>query len=133
VFIPEVVRNELQHSEAPVDVQRWISARPLWLEVVAEDHEDYDVDLLRLDDGERASILLATRLGAELLLIDDRDGVNVARRRGFAVTGTLGVLDLAASRGLIHVREVVERLKNTSFRYPPDVLEALLTRHLREE
>jgi predicted nucleic acid-binding protein len=63
------------------------------------------------------------------LLIDDRDGVNFARSRGFAVTGTLGILDLAASRGLIDLHEAVERLKGTSFRYPPDMLDALLARH----
>jgi len=76
-----------------------------------------------------AAILLATQIGADLLLIDDRDGVNVARSRGFAVTGTLGILDLAATRGLIRLNEAVEHLKNTSFRYPPDVLDALLARH----
>jgi len=82
-----------------------------------------------LDEGERAAILLATQIGADLLLIDDRDGVNVARSRGFAVTGTLGILDLAATRGLIRLNEAVEHLKNTSFCYPPDVLDALLARH----
>jgi hypothetical protein len=73
---------------------------------------------MRLDEGERAAILLATQIGADLLLIDDRDGVNVARSKGFAVTGTLGILDLAATRGLIRLNEAVEHLKNTSFRYP---------------
>jgi predicted nucleic acid-binding protein len=86
-----------------------------------------------VDDGERAAILLAIRIAAELLLIDDRDGVNLARSRGFAVTGTLGILDLAATRGLIRLNEAVERLKDTSFRYPPDVLDALLARHSPKE
>src|SRR5215472_3623286 len=36
-----------------------------------------------------------------LVLMDDREGVAVARGRGLDVTGTLGVLDLAARRGLI--------------------------------
>ena len=88
-----------------------------------------DPDLRRLDDGKRAAILLAIRMEADLLLIDDRDGVNVARSRGFAVTGTLGILDLAAGRGLIRLRDAVGRLKNTSFRCHPDVLDALLARH----
>jgi predicted nucleic acid-binding protein len=75
------------------------------------------MELKRLHQGERAAILLATRIGAELLLMDDRNGVTIARRRGLAVTGTLGILDLAAARGLIRLSEAVERLKNTSFRY----------------
>jgi predicted nucleic acid-binding protein len=92
-----------------------------------------DRDLLRLGDGERAAILLALRIRADLLLIDDRDGVRFARSRGFAVTRTLGILDLAAARGLIDLHEAVERLKGTSFRYPPDVLDALLARHSRQK
>jgi predicted nucleic acid-binding protein len=54
-----------------------------------------------LDDGERAAIALAVAIGAELILMDDRAGVAVAYQKGLTVTGTLGVLDLAARRGLI--------------------------------
>ena len=133
IFVPEVVQNELRHSEAPESVRRWIAAPPSWLEIVPEEHESGDPDLLRLDDGERAAILLAIRIGAELLVIDDRDGVDLARSRGLAVTGTLGILDLAATRGLIRLSEAVERLKGTSFRYPPDLLNALLARHSRHD
>ena len=127
------MQNELRHSEAPKSVRRWIAAPPPWLEIVPEEHESGDPDLLRLDDGERAAILLAIRIGAELLVIDDRDGVDLARSRGLAVTGTLGILDLAATRGLIRLSEAVERLKGTSFRYPPDLLNALLSRHSRHD
>ena len=129
VFVPQLVRNELADNEAPESVRRWIATPPSWLEIVPADHENSDPELLRLDDGERAAILLAIRIEADLLLIDDRDGVNVARSRGFAVTGTLGILDLAATRGLIQLKEAIERLKQTSFRYPPKVLDALLARH----
>jgi predicted nucleic acid-binding protein len=129
VFVPQIVGNELRHDEAPESVRRWITEPPLWLEIVPAEHDGDDPDLLRLDDGERAAILVAIRMRAELLLMDDRDGVNVARNRGFAVTGTLGILDLAASRGMIRVKDAVERLKNTSFRCHPDVLDALLARH----
>src|SRR5262249_11124841 len=132
VLVPEVVRNELQHSDAPAAVRRWISTTPPWLEIVPAGQETTDVELLRLGGGERAAILLALRIKAELLLIDDRDGVNLARSRGFAVTGTFGILDLAASRGVIDLHEAVDRLKATTFRYPPDILDELLARHSRQ-
>jgi predicted nucleic acid-binding protein len=129
VFVPQIVRDELRHAETPASVRRWIGNPPEWVEIVpATDHSD-DPDLLRLDDGERAAILLATQMRAELLLMDDRAGVSIARNRGFAVTGTLGILDLAAGRGMIRLREAVERLRRTSFRCRPDVLDALLARH----
>jgi predicted nucleic acid-binding protein len=129
VFVPQIVRNELQHSEAPERVRRWIAEPPSWLQIVLVERDGDDDDLLQLDDGERAAILLATQIGADLLLIDDRAGVNVARSRGFAVTGTLGILDLAATRGMIRLSDAIERLKKTTFRSHPDILDALLARH----
>ena len=50
--------------------------------------------------GELAAIRLATTLKADLLLMDDRKGVNLARSKGSRVTGTLGILQLAAMNGL---------------------------------
>ena len=58
---------------------------------------------VHLDSGEHDAILLVLRLKADLVLMDDREGVDEARRLGLAVTGTLGVLDRAAERGLIEL------------------------------
>ena len=133
VFVPEIVRDELRHDEAPESVRRWIAQPPTWM-VIAPAEQDRDhPDLLHLDAGERAAIELAMRIGAELLLIDERDGAAIARSIGFAVTGTLGILDIAAGRGLIRLDEAVKRLRNTSFRCHPDLLNALLHRHPCEE
>jgi predicted nucleic acid-binding protein len=133
VFVPQVVRDELQHDETPESVRRWIAEPPSWIEIVASSgQENDDPRLVRLDDGERAAIRVAVRIAAELLLMDDRDAVAVARSMGFAVTGTLGVLDLAARRGLVQLPDAVERLRNTSFRCRPDVFDALLARHSPE-
>jgi hypothetical protein len=74
----------------------------------------------------RAALALARTLSAELVLMDDRVGVAVAQRQGFTVTGTLGVLDLAAQRGLVDLADAFARLRATSFRYPPEMMDALL-------
>jgi predicted nucleic acid-binding protein len=132
VFVPEAVRDELRHTEAPDVVRRWVADPPGWIEIVASGQETDDPALDRLDDGERAAIELAARIGAELILMDDRDGVAVARSKGFAVTGTLGILDLAASRDLIRLDEALERLKTTSFRCRPEIMDALLAKHSAE-
>jgi hypothetical protein len=58
-----------------VTVQRLL----LWVEIVASGQETHNPALERLDDGERAAIEHAARIGAELILMDDRDGVAVAR------------------------------------------------------
>lgn len=60
--------------------------------------------------------------------MDDRDGVAFARTQGFAVTGTLGVLDLASRRGMVDLVEAFTRLKATTFHYRQGLLDALLAR-----
>ena len=49
--------------------------------------------------------------------------------KGFEVTGTLGVLDLAAERGLVDLVDVFDRLKRTNFRYRQGLVDALLKKH----
>ena len=85
-----------------------------------------------LDEGETAAIALAISLGADLLLMDDRKGVIVARGKGLRVTGTLGVLDIAAERGLVNFAQAVARLRGTTFRIPEALLDSLLKKHAQE-
>ena len=73
--------------------------------------------------------MLALATKADLLLMDDHDGVTAARQRGFAVTGTLGLLDLAARKGLVDLAAAFTRLKATSFYYRQGLLDALLAQH----
>ena len=82
-----------------------------------------------LDEGETAAIALAESLHAYMLLIDEREGFRVAQRKGLRVTGTLGLLDLAAGRGLIDFAEAIRKLERTSFRRPIGLLNVLLEKH----
>jgi hypothetical protein len=76
-----------------------------------------DPGLAALDPGERSAISLGIALKADLILIDERRGYAAAVSKGLEATGTLGVLDLAARRKPIDVRNAVERLRQTNFRY----------------
>jgi predicted nucleic acid-binding protein len=129
VLVPQVVRDELANAEAPKAVRDWIVHAPDWLEMRPADPGDDDAAAVKLDEGESAAIALALAIKAELVLMDDREGVGIARRRDLAVTGTLGVLDLAARRGLIDLAAAFERLKTTTFYYRQGLLDALLARH----
>jgi len=82
--------------------------------------------------GERAAITLALDLNADLLLMDDRQGVKAARRKGIEVTGTLGVLSRAGQRGLVNLAEAFDRLKRTSFRYPQELMDLYLDQRFGE-
>jgi len=57
----------------------------------------------------------------------------LARNKGLEVTGTLGVLDLAARRGMIDLAGALGRLRNTNFRRREEIFEALLKQHERRE
>ena len=132
VLIPPAVRAELSASEAPGSVREWISAHPSWLEVLPVS-KTADADVARLDAGEREAILLASELGASLLLMDERDGSAVARSRGLTVIGTLSVLDAAASCGWLDLREMFERLNQTSFRSPRKVMASMIEQDARRK
>jgi predicted nucleic acid-binding protein len=95
VIIPPAVREELNHAKTPKAVREWLSKSPDWLEVVAPSIIP-PATLTELDAGEMEAITLALQSGADLLLIDERDGTAAARRLGLITTGTLGVWDLAA-------------------------------------
>ena len=130
VALPIAVQAELSNFLAPLPVRRWITSPPAWLEI----HDTTGLPLVSgLDEGETAAIALAESLHADLLLIDERDGFRVAKRRGLRVTGTLGLLDLAAERDLVDFSEAIRRLALTSFRRPETVLKTLLAKHKGSE
>ena len=83
--------------------------------------------------GERAAITLALALGAELILIDERKAAGVACRKGFEVTGTLGVIGLAARRGFVDIEDAFTRLKRTKFRIRQEIMDRLLDQHRESE
>jgi predicted nucleic acid-binding protein len=117
VLIPPAVRAELAHANTPDIVREWISQPPSWLEIVSL-KQPVDSTLSHLDAGERDAISLASELRASLLLMDERDGVGLARQRGLMVIGTLAALDLAARRGLVDLQTMFDRLRETTFRSP---------------
>jgi predicted nucleic acid-binding protein len=127
VILPSAVQRELDDRDTPPSVRDWIANPPAWVEVRETPGRNLDdVSLKGLDEGEQAAIALAAALNADLLLMDDREGVIVARSKGLTVTGTLGILSLAARRGLIDLADSFARLKRTNFRYRQEIMDALL-------
>lgn len=126
ILIPEAVREELQSAGAPEPIARFLAAEPGWLETRRV--SEIDRTLTHLDPGEREAIALAASSAAGLLLIDERKGRHAARERGVAVSGTLGVLDLAARRGLVNLSDALLRLERTTFRASPRLIRRIKDR-----
>ena len=133
VILPSAVQRELDDRETPPSVRDWIASPPPWVEVSEVPGRYLDDESLQgLDEGEQAAIALAASLNADLILMDDRAGVIVARSKGLAVTGTLGLLSLAARRGLVDLADSFARLKRTNFRYRQEIMDELLAQQAGE-
>jgi predicted nucleic acid-binding protein len=122
-----VVVDELRHDDAPELVRRWATDLPAWLQVGA-DPSIADTRMEKLQRGEQAAILLAESIKADMIVLDEKSARRVATDRGLRVTGTLGLLGEAATRGLVDLPPAIERLTKTSFRYSPALLKATLDR-----
>lgn len=128
VIVPTVVSRELQRDATPHAVKAWMAHSPNWIEV-QEPATDPGPAPSNLGEGEWHAIVLAQEMSADLLLIDDREGRQEARRRSIPVTGTLGVLDRAAERGLVDFSAAISQLRKTNFYLPSDIVGSLLKRH----
>lgn len=132
VMIPQAVYDELSSSSAPALVQNWIARPPDWLEIRATTGEA-DERLEKVDIGEREAILLAERLEADWLILDDMSARQIAIERGLNVTGLLGVLNEAARQGLVDLPAAIARLRKTNFRVSSRLIESLLERYRSED
>jgi predicted nucleic acid-binding protein len=125
VVIPDIVYMELSRARTPAPVRAWLATSPSWFETRSAPSVEASLPV-KLGEGEQAVIVLAGAIGADVVLMDDRAGVAAARLRGFLTTGTLGVLERAASKGFIDLPDAVVRLKATNFRYSPILLDSML-------
>jgi len=124
VIIPDVVCDEMRDLDAPPVLQQWIADPPSWLMI--QPVPIMDTTLNTLDHGEQAAITLAQILPADLLIIDERLGRRMAEERGIAIIGTVGVLDAAATLGLVNLAETLMKLQETNFRVSRHILQTLL-------
>ena len=109
VLVPDAVHMELRNPLAPASVQAWAAALPSWVEVRQVPEVPDDASLRPLGAGERAAIILAMSIRADLVLMDERKGTQAAINKGLQVAGTLGILQRAARRGLLDLAEAFER------------------------
>ena len=130
IVIPQIVHQELSDTKAPEVVQSWLASPPDWLKIQSS-NQNLEPIVELLDPGESAAILLAQEINADLLLLDDMKARQIARSRSLNVTGTLGILDQAATLQLIELPGVIERLQSTSFWASERLYQVLLEKHAR--
>ena len=102
---------------------------PEWVAVqAAQDARQLRFLTLTLDRGEASAIALALEQPDCLLIMDERRGRLVAQRLQLDVTGTLGILLRAKSRGVITaVKPLLDAIGATNFRLSPSLVQGVLT------
>jgi hypothetical protein len=119
VVIPPAVERELKQAGLLHEGLDWSVLR-----VVTPRSTDMVASLgASLDPGESEAIVVASEIHADLLLIDEASGREIARRMGIRLTGLLGVLLEAKRRGIVPALAAeLDRLQQvTTFRIRPEV------------
>ena len=99
-----------------------------WIQVVNPNDQKMVLTLLEtLDLGEAESIALALEKQAQLLVIDEFRGRQVAREHGIKIVGVLGLLIQGKQRGLISsVKYEIEKLTAIGFRLNQHLIDEVL-------
>jgi predicted nucleic acid-binding protein len=121
IIIPEAVAEEMMHPKAPLEIRNWIASPPTWVRIRSP-RNIYQPKLRGLGKGEIAAIALAIEEQADAVLMDDREAIREGKSLNLNVFTTLSVLEIAAIRNLLNFEETLEKLSETSFRMPPDVI-----------
>ena len=137
IIIPDAVYQELTGNSKYMDQAKTISESS-FIKTVEVPNDDI-VKLLQratgLDKGESEAIILADEMKADLLLMDELQGRNVAKKMGIQITGTIGLLMEAYCVGMMDKKAIltcIEDLKRTK-RFIDESLYQELIRIVDEE
>jgi predicted nucleic acid-binding protein len=97
-----------------------------WMDTVDDPAEA--VFRKELGAGETAAIVLAKKLNADLVILDDIAARNVAISLDLTVSGTLGVLAAAFRKGYLpSLEKALDELGNLGFRMSKSIREAIIS------
>lgn len=134
LLIPEAVWEEVVIEGAGQPGADEVKASP-WIKIQAIANRSLARALRQeLDAGEAEAIILTLEVQAELLLMDERVGREIAQHLGVRYTGLIGVLIEAKHKGLIDdVKPYLNRLRDVAGFYIRDALYARVLQDEEEE
>ena len=133
VRIPDAVFEELTSNPRYSDEAAAIRSYP-YIDIISVSDTDAVEQVSRedgLDLGESEAIVLTQEISADLLLMDEARGRDVARSMGLRITGTIGILLLSYEHGILNKNEIVdcvERLRDANRFIGERYLQLLLER-----
>jgi predicted nucleic acid-binding protein len=115
ITVPNQVWEELTDGQKRLDALRALRTDG-FLTVVEVDRSGLFIEIFHeLDLGETAAICHAIQQDADLVLIDEKDGREVARRHDLTVTGVVGILLREANTGSIELKQELDSLREAGF------------------
>ena len=99
IFIPQAVYKEIEAGKNKEFYQDLSKIK--WIKIKSIKDKLSVNYFLDLDAGEAEAIVLASELGADKIVLDEKLGRFYAKHAGLKVTGTIGVLVKAKRVGLI--------------------------------
>lgn len=129
IVIPQTVHKEVLQLSEKYDLSKYLHSD--WISISTIKNNNLYNELLKIvDEGESEAIVLSQEIHADLLLIDERKGTEIARSLGIRTIGLLGVLLLSKQKKIIPLVQPIldELITNTTFR----ITEILYTNVLKQ-
>lgn len=126
IIIPELVYEELITQGSPKKVKEYLKNKPDWL-IIKNHQEKVDLELEKLDKGERSAIILAEQINADLIILDEKLARKIAKSRKLKIIGLLGILYDGCLAGLIEVNKFKD-LEETNFFISSKLLEDIINK-----
>ena len=124
IVIPKAVNFELRALEKPGSD----FSENDWVEVIAVQNRDLVRSLEKdLDKGESEVIALSKELGADVVVIDENIGYQIAKHFDLPVMRTLSILKAAKARGVIgEISPILDKMIQKGRWYSNEVVERFL-------
>jgi predicted nucleic acid-binding protein len=133
IVIPQAVYRESVTEGHEMGGAKRAVMEAVWIETrTVTDRAAVTTLLERLDEGEAETIVLASEMHADWVVMDERKGRKIVTEWGLNKIGTLGILLKAKQLGLLSsIRPEIELLCQEGFTVSQDVVDAVL-RHAGE-
>ncbi len=126
VVVPEQVWSELMDGEDGVETLRTVHDEGV-IEIVSLEETPLVAEFRRnLDRGEAAALAYAIEADADLVLLDEREARQTARRHGLSMTGVIGILLREYGSDTDLLRTELDCLRDAGFWISDELYETVL-------
>ncbi|MFB6216920.1 MAG: DUF3368 domain-containing protein [Candidatus Aenigmatarchaeota archaeon] len=126
VKMPRQVWEELEEGEKGLEKLEELSSTDLIETVEVEEDELFREIVEDIDKGEAAALRYTLEADTDLVLLDEKEGREVARRHNLNTTGVIGILLKASKTGEIELETEIRNLRKEGFYISDGLVEEIL-------